>query len=67
MLQGMQHKGHLTNEHLMKRFPNQFNLALFSIRKAMEIIKSGAVDREDIINVAADVLEELDQKGETKE
>lgn len=67
MIQAMQYKEHITNEYLMKRYTNQFKLSLIAIKKAVGLVKSGAVDREGIINVAADVLDEIGEEEETKE
>jgi hypothetical protein len=65
MIQAIQHKEPLTNEYLMTKFSSQFKLALVGIDKAVSLIKSGAVENEGIINVAAQVLEEMGEETES--
>lgn len=63
---GTQYKSYRTNEHIMKKFTNQFNLALFAMKKAAALIKSDAIEQEDIINVSAFVLKEIEEENCTQ-
>lgn len=63
----MQSRENLTNEYLMKKFANQFILATVAMRKAVSFIKVGVQENEEIINVAAMVLQEIGEEELSKE
>lgn len=67
MMQAIQSRDNLTNEYIMKKFTNQFALATVAMRKAVALIKAGVQENEDIINVAAEVLEEMGEEAQPKE
>lgn len=60
MLQKKRYEDHLTNEQDVRKFSSQFAFADFAIRKAVHLIKSGKAEQDGMINVATEVLEEME-------
>jgi hypothetical protein len=66
MKQGSQYEQKLTNEELLKRFTNQFDLVRYAIRLAENAIRSGkeiAVDT-DSQNLSFQILSEIAARKE---